>query len=88
MTDICHSHTCKVLLTDVVPAVGCIPFLYVIMSNVPAMRAIEKNKSTGNANVLVYPMMVTVSNSFLMYGLFLKNYYIYTPNCVGILFAL
>jgi ABC-type methionine transport system permease subunit len=79
---ICESKTCQQVIENVVPALGCIPFLYVIVALLPDVRRIEKERSIGTMNVLLYPMIVWVSNSCMMYGMLLNDYYIYVTNCI------
>ncbi|KAJ3071004.1 hypothetical protein HK102_006531 [Quaeritorhiza haematococci] len=79
------NNVCQIFLDHIIPALGVITATAIFFSPWKAMQNVLKTKDLGSTNPIPFPMMMWNAFVWVNYGLLVKNYYVISPNIVGII---
>ncbi|KAI8916108.1 sugar efflux transporter for intercellular exchange-domain-containing protein [Gorgonomyces haynaldii] len=83
----CQTQTCALLVGHVVPFLGAITATMISYAPYAAVQKVSYERSLGDTNTFPLVMMVPNGLTWMLYGLLLKDYYLFVPNLIGYLFG-
>ncbi|KAI9136945.1 hypothetical protein BKA69DRAFT_73074 [Paraphysoderma sedebokerense] len=80
----CTTSLCSTLLNYVVPVAGNITAITVTLSPMKTVMNVRKSKQLSGVNPIPFAFIYTNALVWVVYGYFLKDYFIITPNLIGL----
>lgn len=85
---ICDSYACNIVLKYIIPIIGNITAFAILLSPYEKVKTVNTSKHIGDLNTIPFQLMILNALGWIMYGIALKDWFVFLPNVFGFTFGL
>ncbi|KAI8902720.1 sugar efflux transporter for intercellular exchange-domain-containing protein [Globomyces pollinis-pini] len=84
----CESDVCRIILAHGFPIGGFLTNALLVTAPLKLVQQIRTTESLGPTNTFPFTMMMMNALSWIVYGFYIKDIYVFSPNIVGYAFSI